>query len=849
MFSATQASMQGRDRMRAATMSYGDAGEQIVPGRAACLSSDMDTEFDDVRLVLRRWHAACIDGALPPYEELALGSVGRFADEMAVVRLQPDKDCFILRAGPRFSAISGLAEPAAALSALPFAFQRAIAGAIDLARAAARPRLVVCRSIVDGMVSTVEVVALPLSCRWPGEYFLLFARPRQSQIDLARLLINSTDEGILALSALETAAGQSQDYQILSINNAAARFLGVSAEDIRFRLLSEAGAASGLLRLLDECGLARAHGVTAPSLELEYRIDGEIVSLQVGVAETGGLLAVTLMDVREIRNRETLFRSLFDDNPVPMYVRQAHGGAFLNVNAAALSLYGCDRGAFLALGLGDLEAGVEGSSATVGHHERHTRHRTAGGIELDVIEYAREIRVGGEPATLSTIVDVTERKRAEDRISFLAHHDPLTGVGNRTTFTQEIEQAVATAVAGRQPFALLLIDLDNFKAVNDTLGHAAGDSLLVEMVGRIRGLLRRSDLVARLGGDEFAILLRGALNRSDVEALARRIIQAIGEPHAYEGHRLSVGASLGGAIAPTDARDAKTLLKCADLALYRSKRDGKGTFHFFEPEMDAEMRDRRELEFELRCADLDRELELHYQPIISVKSGSLRGFEALVRWRNPRRGMVSPAEFIPLAEETGLIEAIGRWVLNEACRQAAKWPRDLVIAVNASAVQFRQGQLAEAIGQALAKSGLEPSRLEIEITESVLLADTGANLAVLQRLREIGVRIALDDFGTGYSSMTYLRRFQFSRLKIDRSFVRDIGSSRESMAIVRAIIGLGENLGIDTTAEGVETAAQLEALRQERCGEIQGFLFSPPVDEVGATRIIEAYRGREVAVV
>ncbi|BBD40507.1 hypothetical protein Amn_53870 [Aminobacter sp. Y103A] len=838
--------MRAWDRGRALPSEMpGGAAEQPVARCAADLSAGVDTEFDDVRLVLRRWQAACIDGALPPYEELALGSVGRFADEMAVVRLQPATDSFILRAGPRFGAIAGLSVPAAVLSVLPFAFQRAISGAIELARLAARPQLALCRSIVDGMVSTVEVLALPLSCRWPGEYFLIFARPRKSQIDLARLLINSTDEGILALSALESAGGEARDYQVLSINNAAARLLGVSAEDMRFRLLSQANAACGLSRLLDECGVARAHGVPAPSLELEYQLGGEIVSLQVGVAETDGLLAVTLTDIREIRNRETLFRSLFDDNPVPMYVRQADGGAFLNVNTAALNLYGRGRGEFLALGIADLEPGVADLPVT---GERFVRHRTAAGSELDVIEYARNIQVGTAPATLSTIVDITERKRAEDRISYLAHHDPLTGVGNRTIFSQEIEEAVGAAVAGHQPFALLLVDLDDFKAVNDTLGHAAGDSLLVETASRIRTLLRRSDLVARLGGDEFAILLRGALSRADVQALAKRIIQAISEPHAYEGHKLSIGASLGAAIAPADAREAGTLLKCADLALYRSKRDGKGAFHFFEPEMDAEMRDRRELELELRCADLNRELELHYQPIISVKTGALRGFEALVRWRNPRRGMVSPAEFIPLAEETGMIEAIGRWVLDEACRRAATWPDDLVIAVNASAVQFRQGQFAQTIGQAIARSGLDPSRLEIEITESVLLADTGANLAVLQQLKQIGVRIALDDFGTGYSSMSYLRRFPFSRLKIDRSFVRDIGSSRESMAIVRAIIGLGTNLGIDTTAEGVETGAQLELLRRERCGEIQGFLFSPPVDGAGAADIIASYRGNKVQV-
>jgi len=806
-------------------------------------STRVETEFDDVRLVLRRWQAACVDGALPPYEELALGSVGRFADEMAVVRIAADREGFILRAGPRFGALAGLAEPAVSLSALPFALQRAVAGAIDLSRLAAKPRLTLCRSIVDGMVSTVEVLALPLSCRWPGEYFLIFARPRKAQVDLARLLINSTDEGIMALSALETASGEARDYQILSMNDAAARLLGVSAEAMRYHLLSETCAAQRLTDLLDRCGEARAHGVAAPSLELEYELDGEAISLQVGVAETEGLLAVTLTDIREIRNREMLFRSLFDDNPVPMYVRRADGGAFLNVNAAALNLYGRSRAEFLALSIGKLVPGTADRPAVSG--ERFVRHRTATGADLDVVEYARAITVGGQPAMLSTIVDITERKRAEERVSFLAHHDPLTGVGNRTTFSQEIEDAVATAVAGHQPFTLVLIDLDDFKAVNDTLGHAAGDSLLIETAARIRRLLRRTDLVARLGGDEFAVLLRGALGRNDVETLARRIIQTISEPHGYEGHRLSIGASLGAAMAPVDAREAGALLKCADLALYRSKRDGKGAFHFFEPEMDVEMRERRALELELRSADFDRELELHYQPIISLRSGGLRGFEALVRWRNPRRGMVSPAEFIPLAEETGMIEAIGRWVLDEACRRAASWPDDLIIAVNASAVQFRQGQFAETIRVAIDMSGLDPSRLEIEITESVLLADTGASPEMLERLKAIGVRLALDDFGTGYSALGYLSKTRFTTIKVDRSFVQ--GAARgmqESIAIIRAVVAMADSLGMATTAEGAETENEVRVIRELGCKKIQGYYYGRPM---GAEDVAEMFSDHRAA--
>ena len=802
---------------------------------------DIATEFDDVKLILRRWHAARPDrDTLPQYEELALGSIGRFADEMAVIRRLDGGEPTFLRAGARFESIVGtpcIGKPA---QALIHAYAFSITEALEAAHEAAGPRMVLCRALVDGMVSTVETLVLPLSCRWPGDYFMVFLRPRRNQLNLARLLINATREGIMALSAVER-DGEIRDFYILSINDAAASYLGSRADLLQFTLLSEALAGPGLSPALERFRQAARRRI-AP-FELEYDLAGDQISLQVGVAVADDILAVTLTHVGELKARETLFRSLFDENPVPMYVRDQAGEKFLNVNDAALRLYGYQREEFFEQGFAGL-CPDNAEAAQTQSAEAARRHITADGRFLEIVEYARSIIVDNAPATLSTIVDMTERKRAEEHVTFLAHHDPLTGVANRTVFTRELERAAAATQQHGSPFAVLLIDLDDFKIVNDTMGHAAGDALLVEVTTRLQKLVRKSDIVARLGGDEFAILLPGAASRAVVDGLAARLLGEIARVQTIDGNEIAITASVGAALAPDDSTDTESLLKCADLALYRAKNEGKGSFRFFEPEMDMQQRERRELEMELRAADIEAEFELHYQPIFAVQTGQLRGFEALLRWRNPRRGMVSPGVFIPLAEETGMIDALGRWVVETACREAADWPDPLVVAVNVSAVQFRRGELVEMVGAALARSRLKPGRLEIEVTESVLLADSEANLAILRRIRDLGVRIALDDFGTGYSSMSYLRQFPFSRLKIDRSFVREIGDSPESLAIVRAIIGLGTSLGIDTTAEGVETVAQLEALQSEQCGELQGFLFSPPVASESVGDIIAAFYER-----
>ncbi|PYE90192.1 putative bifunctional diguanylate cyclase/phosphodiesterase [Phyllobacterium leguminum] len=804
---------------------------------------NLPTEFEDVRYMLHCWQAARINTPLPSYEDFTLGNMGRFADEIAVIHCLPGKPPRMLRAGKLVRSIIGLREGASPdLLDMPFVFRQAIASAIGRSRHAGSPSLALCRWLIENMVSTVEIVAFPLSCRWNGEYFLLTMRQRKAQLDLPRLLINASQQGIVGLSPVTGEDGIPSDFYILSINDAAARFLGAPPEHLQFTLLSQT-----FMRLrigdMPERLLRAARGELSEPFELTYELEGNSLALQAGVNSADGILTVTLTDIRELKSRVTLFRSLFDDNPAPMYVRALGEEAFLNVNDAALRLYGYEREAFLNLGMSDITVEASESGAEAALPETALRHRTANGRVLEVIEYSSEVMVEGRPATLSTIMDITERRRAEAHVTYLAHHDPLTGAANRTVFTREIERAAAKLSDGGRAFGVLMIDLDDFKVVNDTLGHAAGDAVLVEVTKRLKTRLREADIVARLGGDEFAILAPGLESREQIEVLAHRIGQELALIASVKGRPVRIGASIGGAVAPIDATEADDLLRCADLALYRAKSSSKGVVRFFEPEMDVQVSNRRSLEMDMRNADVASQFEAHFQPILSVQSGKLCGFEALMRWRHPTRGMVSPAEFIPIAEETGQIDRLGRWMLREACVQAASWPDPLMVAVNVSPVQFRSGGLFEAIEDALRLSGLAPSRLEVEITESVLLADSAANLGLLRQLRDHGVRIALDDFGTGYSSLHYLKQFPFNRLKIDRSFVREIDNSPESLAIVRAIIGLGASLGIDTTAEGVETTTQLERLRAEQCGELQGFLFSPPVAPGNVADIIGEFFG------
>jgi diguanylate cyclase (GGDEF)-like protein len=430
---------------------------------------------------------------------------------------------------------------------------------------------------------------------------------------------------------------------------------------------------------------------------------------------------------------------------------------------------------------------------------------------------------------VATHEDITEQRRSEVKIEYMAHHDALTDLANRVLLNQRLEQALGQRIHREQMVAVHHLDLDQFKAVNDTFGHPAGDKLLKIVAERLRAVVRDTDTIARMGGDEFVIVQTPITEPTDATSLAQSIIASMGEPFDIDGHQAVIGASVGIAVGPGDGLRPDRLLRNADLALYRAKGDGRGTFRFFEPAMDLQMQTRRIMERDLRKALPAGEFELYYQPVVNLKSSEISGFEALIRWNHPDKGIVSPAAFIPLAEEIGFIVPIGEWVVRQACATAAQWPGDLHVAVNISAAQFRSPGLMQVIVGALATSGLHPTRLEIEITETVLLHNKEATLAVLHQLRALGIRIAMDDFGTGYSSLTYLQCFPFDKIKIDRSFVKDITESTGSLNIVRAVAALAHGMGMTATAEGVETREQLDRITSEGCTEMQGFLFSKPL--------------------
>jgi diguanylate cyclase (GGDEF)-like protein/PAS domain S-box-containing protein len=466
-----------------------------------------------------------------------------------------------------------------------------------------------------------------------------------------------------------------------------------------------------------------------------------------------------------------------------------------------------------------------------------------------VRQKGRSIRIVDQPMMgggwVATFEDITEWEQARNQISHMARHDALTNLPNRTLFREELERGLKRVKRNDQ-LAVLCLDLDHFKKINDSLGHPIGDALLIEVASRLTACVGPGDTVARLGGDEFAIVqFCDGCEPSAVSALASRIVEVVSAPYDIEGHQLVIGVSIGISLAPDDGDNPDELLKNADLALYRAKADGRSTYRFFETGMDARAQARRLLEMDLRLALQRSEFEVHYQPIRDLASGGIAVCEALVRWRHPERGLVAPIHFIPLAEETGLILQLGDWVLRQACLDAAKWSTACV-AVNLSPVQFRDRDLVATVKDALAQAGLPAHRLELEITESVLLQNSEGTRAMLHALRRFGVKISLDDFGTGYSSLSYLRSFPFDKIKIDRSFVNDMATGKDSLAIIRAVTGLGKSLGITTTAEGVETEAQLDLLSREGCTQAQGYLIGKPRPIAEVEHLL--IRSRQVAV-
>jgi diguanylate cyclase (GGDEF)-like protein/PAS domain S-box-containing protein len=591
--------------------------------------------------------------------------------------------------------------------------------------------------------------------------------------------------------------------------------------------------------------------------------DGRCILIEERLTEDGGIIGLRV-DITELKQREASFRLLFDSNPVPMIVCALSDERVLGVNDAAIAHYGYSRAEFEKLTIRSVQAFQSeppwaGNCSTDELTARTWKHVRADGTLIDLAIYSRHLIYADQPAVLLALMDITERKRAEARLAFMAQHDSLTGLPNRNLLRQHMDEMLLHTRRSADKVAVLILGLDNFKSVNDTLGHGIGDKLLRGVAKRLRSTLREQDTLARLNSDEFAIVQSGLARPEDAVLLSKRLLDALGEPYLLDGHSVVIGASIGIAMAPGDGDESEKLLKNADMALSRAKNDSRGTFSFFESGMDARAQSRRKTEIDLRDAIQNDVLRPYYQPVVDLSTGSITGFEALVRWPHPERGMISPAEFIPVAEETGLINALGGLMLRRACMDAALWPDQVRVAVNLSPLQFRVGNLLSVVMDALRQSGLPAKRLELEITETLLLEKSSQVLATLHALRALGVRISMDDFGTGYSSLSYLRSFPFDKIKIDQSFVRDLGANRDAQAIVRSIISLGIGLGVTITAEGVETEAELSCLRAEGCHEGQGFLFSRarPNAEIigllqaqcGATAVAPADSGDETALV
>jgi diguanylate cyclase (GGDEF)-like protein/PAS domain S-box-containing protein len=577
--------------------------------------------------------------------------------------------------------------------------------------------------------------------------------------------------------------------------------------------------------------------------------DGRVILIEERLTGDGGVIGLRV-DITELKQREASFRLLFDSNPVPMIVCALDDERILGVNDAAVEHYGYSRAEFEKLTIRSVQAfdseppwaGDRSSDELTARTWKHVR---ADGTLIDLAIYSRHLVYNDQPAVLLALMDITERKRAEARLAFMAQHDGLTGLPNRNLLRQHMDEILLHTRRSSEKVAVLVLGLDNFKAVNDTLGHGVGDKLLRGVAKRLRSTLREEDTLARLNSDEFAIVQSGLTRPEEVVVLAKRLLEAIADPYLLDGHSVIIGASIGIAMAPGDGDESEKLLKNADMALSRAKNDSRGTFSFFEAEMDARAQSRRKIELDLRDAIQNDVLRPYYQPLICLSTGRITGFEALVRWPDPERGMISPAEFIPVAEETGLINGLGGLMLRRACADAALWPDDVHVAVNLSPLQFRTGNLLSIVMDALKQSGLPARRLELEITETLLLEKSSQVLATLHALRALGVRISMDDFGTGYSSLSYLRSFPFDKIKIDQSFVRDLGSNRDAQAIVRSIISLGKGLGVTITAEGVETEAELSCLRAEGCHEGQGFLFSRARPNVEIVKLLQAQSGAD----
>ena len=797
-------------------------------------SQNPDIQFgSDLAVLQRKWQAAVLPGqGLPGYEEVMLGSLGR----LALLKVDGD-DLELSRTGRYVQSWVGHDRWNVPLSDVPPDCALALAQVARNALQNQRPHLAVASCVRDGLVQKYDLLALPTASRWGGTLIGVYVNEQGRRYHLLDSIFTTTDDGILSLAAIRDHQQRSSDFHIVHLNPSAARLLGQPAQALlwsRLRagnhLLASAAVIEWLCQVID--------GHSNSKLE----IDSDQRSLSLSATACGDMLSVTMSDVTSLKRREASFRLLFDNNPMPMWVIDAGSLAFLKVNDAAIAHYGYSREAFLGMRVPEIwppderEAHLQAVLQAGDNYltDRNWRHLKADGTEIEIVAFGRRVAFEGQDGYLVAVVDVTERRKAEARIAYMAQHDALTGLPNREAYQQRMQSLLE--LRGDSHVAVLCVDLDLFKNVNDAFGHPIGDRLLQMVAERLRQQTSGRNLAVRLGGDEFVIVLAQIASPNEASDIATALIERLSVPYTIDGLDVVIGASIGIALSPSDGGTADELLRNADMALDRAKDSGGNCHHFFEPEMDRLAQRRRDLEIDLRRAFACGQFELHYQPLIGLAEGRIAGFEALLRWRHPERGMISPAEFVPVAEDIGLIVGIGEWVLRQACAEAASWPEHIKVAVNLSPVQFRSRHLVQAVISALAQSGLPASRLELEITETVFLAETEANLATLHQLRDLGVRISMDDFGTGYSSLSYLRSFPFDKIKIDRSFVQDLAHRPDCLAIVRAISGLGRSLNITTTAEGVESAEQLDWLRAEGCNEGQGFLFSParPGAEVAA---------------
>ncbi|KQP17425.1 diguanylate cyclase [Methylobacterium sp. Leaf100] len=568
------------------------------------------------------------------------------------------------------------------------------------------------------------------------------------------------------------------------------------------------------------------------------------ISLLVLVA---GLTALLLQQHLSRRNLDEISRMRLLSNLAYEVLLIHRDGKVLEVNSAGTRLFGMPVEDIIGKPVLDLFSRSDAPAlirrATRRLEDLHPEEfeaRTGAGVLVPVELSCRLIEFGGRPATAVALRDLTALRRDEARIRHHALHDALTDLPNRYLMEQRVDHAIATAAQVGSGLAVLYLDLDRFKPINDLYGHAAGDELLVQVSRRLLGELRPTDTLARIGGDEFIVVLPQAATPAHVAEVATQLLAELARPFRIDSHTVEIGVSVGIALYPDDGTTVESLLRAADTALYRVKDEGRGGLRFFEASMDAQLHARRILEHELSGALARDELQLFYQPIVNARTGEIETFEALIRWQHPERGLVSPAEFIPLAEQADLIASIGRWVIDTACATAATWPKAWRVAVNVSPSQFRQSDVPAIVAAALDRNALDASRLVVEITESVFIQDATNAVDVLSRLRQQGVRLALDDFGSGYSSLSYLQQFKFDKIKIDQSFVRRLGQDADTLTIIGAIVNLGHNLGLHVTVEGVETADQLEILRGLGCDQMQGYLFARPSPTITGRELEQA---------